>query len=110
MDKLEKDVIQLIKSNLMQYANPPKSGIADSAIIEKWITDIMALGYNNGDVELAVSDIVQLSGANSSQTYNRVVSSSTTFKKEVDAFSYYHKQNQLGVDSNVILKSVKGML
>jgi hypothetical protein len=60
---MEKEVKQLIKESLYKrlVGHDEIDTIFDNnALVDKWITGIMALGYNDSDVELAAQDIYEM--------------------------------------------------
>ncbi len=63
---MEKEVKKLIKESL--YKRLVGHGEIDNilnngALVEKWMTGIMALGYNACDIELAAQDIYEMKSA-----------------------------------------------
>jgi hypothetical protein len=80
-------------------------------------TDIMALGYNFGDLKKAADDIYetqsQLYGANI-ELYKfiqqRVEQTKTYFPRLISVFSSFHKKTQAGEDFGIVLSFVRSEL
>ena len=63
---MEKEVKQLIKESLYKRLaghDEIDTILNNDALVEKWLTGIMALGYNDGDVENAAQDIYEMKSA-----------------------------------------------
>lgn len=63
---MEKEVKQLIKESLYKRLaghDEIDTIFNNDALVEKWLTGIMALGYNDGDVEKAAQDIYEMKSA-----------------------------------------------
>ena len=63
---MEKEVKQLIKESLYKRLaghDEIDTILNNDALVEKWLTGIMALGYNDGDVEKAAQDIYEMKSA-----------------------------------------------
>ncbi len=60
---MEKEVKELIRKSLykrMVGHDEIDTILDNNALVEKWITGIMALGYHDSDVELAAQDIYEM--------------------------------------------------
>jgi len=63
---MEKEVKRLIKESLYKRLvghNEIDTILTNDALVDKWITGIMALGYNDCDVEKAAQDIYEMKSA-----------------------------------------------
>lgn len=63
---MEKEVKQLIKESLYKRLaghDEIDTILNNDALVEKWLTGIMALGYNDGDIEKAAQDIYEMKSA-----------------------------------------------
>ena len=63
---MEKEVKRLIKESLYKRLvghDEIDTILNNDALVEKWITGIMALGYNDCDIELAAQDIYEMRSA-----------------------------------------------
>lgn len=91
-------------------------GISKFDVAQSFLTDIMALGYNNYKKELAVNDILELQSqmpwtqANKSDILNRINLSEIKFKTEIDGFIDMIKNISSGYDKQTILDNVKKTL
>lgn len=60
---MEKEVKRLIKESLYKRLvghDEIDTILTNEALVDKWITGIMALGYNDSDIELAAQDIYEM--------------------------------------------------
>lgn len=91
-------------------------GIAKFDVTESYLTDIMALGYNNNSHELATNDIWELQSqmpwvnVKKIDISNRVIISATKFKTEVDSFLIMIKSISSGLDKKTIIDNVKRVI
>ena len=63
---MEKEVKRLIKESLYKRLvghDEIDTVLTNDALVEKWLTGIMALGYNDCDVEKAAQDIYEMKSA-----------------------------------------------
>lgn len=63
---MEKEVKRLIKESLYKRLighDEIDTILTNDALVEKWLTGIMALGYNDCDVEKAAQDIYEMKSA-----------------------------------------------
>ena len=63
---MEEEVKQLIKESLYKRLvghDKIDTILNNDALVDKWITGIMALGYNDCDIELAAQDIYEMKSA-----------------------------------------------
>ncbi len=72
--------------------------IANRELVERWVTDIMAIGFNNDDLEAAAKDIYEIQKPLEGVTTplvlmedikGRIFWSSTRFSEEIEAFKAY---------------------
>lgn len=63
---MEKEVKRLIRENLYKRLvghDEIDTFLTNDAMVEKWLTGIMALGYNDCDIEKAAQDIYEMKSA-----------------------------------------------
>lgn len=63
---MEKEVKNLIKDSLFKRLvghDEIDTILTNDALVEKWLTGIVALGYNDSDVEKAAQDIYEMKSA-----------------------------------------------
>ena len=63
---MEREVKQLIRKSLYERLvghDEIDTILTNDALVEKWLTGIMALGYNDCDVEKAAQDIYEMKSA-----------------------------------------------
>ena len=63
---MEKEVKRLIRESLYKRLvglDEIDTILTNDALVDKWITVIMALGYNDSDIELAAQDIYEMKTA-----------------------------------------------
>jgi hypothetical protein len=60
MEQIVKDLIKKsLEKRLIGWENIDPT-LSNSALIDRWLTEIMALGYNNFDIESSAQDIFEL--------------------------------------------------
>ncbi|MBR5035011.1 MAG: hypothetical protein IKX71_06865 [Bacteroidales bacterium] len=117
MYEIEQDVKMLIQESLMKriYRIGNLDNIYDNnALISRWITDIMALGFNDTDVNTAAKDIFELQeplvGNQSMEDLRaRLYLSLNRFTDEVMAFKEYVDNRDVMSDDEII-KTVQSLL
>ena len=110
---IENEVKNLIKKSLEKrligFDNIDPT-LAKFTLIEQWITDIMALGYNDFDVEASAKDIYELQKPIHERFLEdyraRVFLSNNRFSEEICAFKKYLELKDKESDK-VILYAVK---
>ncbi len=110
---MEKEVKQLIKESLYKRLaghDEIDTILNNDALVEKWLTGIMALGYNDGDVEKAAQDIYEMKTALLGEISIEEIRAfvylvNYRFAEEITAFTrYVELRNQ---DDSEILSAVK---
>ena len=110
---MEKEVKQLIKESLYKRLaghDEIDTILNNDALVEKWLTGIMALGYNDGDVEKAAQDIYEMKSALLGEISIEDIRAlvylvNYRFAEEITAFTrYVELRNQ---DDSEILSAVK---
>lgn len=78
---------------------------SNNELIQQWVTDIMALGFNGGNVEDAANDIADLQPGKSIEDIRaRVLLSFNRFGEEVAAFQSYVECRDEDDDETIIKK------
>lgn len=96
-NKIEGIVKDLIRESLekrLEGMGPIDNILNNSALIERWLTDIMVLGYNHGDIEAAVKEVYDVQypyvGEQSfEELRNRLYLSSNRFWDEIMAYQSF---------------------
>ena len=110
---MEKKVKQQIKESLYKRLaghDEIDTILNNDALVEKWLTGIMALGYNDGDVEKAAQDIYEMKSALLGEISIENIRAfvylvNYRFAEEITAFTrYVELRNQ---DDSEILSAVK---
>ena len=75
-------------------------------LIERWLTAIMALGYNDSDTELAAQDIYEMKSAFSEVSIEEIRAFvnlvNYRFPEEIMSFTKYAEMHEENEDSTVI--------
>lgn len=117
--EVEETVKTLIRKSIMSKltdTDVQSRGTSKFDVTEGFLTDIMALGYNDYSEKLAASDILELLSAmpwvvpDEVGISNRIHDTLSKFKLEVDAFVVFAKQANLGVDGQTIIDEVESVL
>ena len=120
----EKQIIEdIVKNLILEKINSKitdidikSRGVSKSDVAQSFLTDIMALGYNNSSKELAAKDIWKLqsqmpwTNIKKSDILNRINVSATKFKIETDCFMTMINDISNGNDKKTILDNVKRTL
>lgn len=117
MNNTEETIKTLIKESIMKRIEGLgriDNILNDSALIECWLTDIMALGYNQSNIETAVRDLYEiqypLKGAQSFEYLRaRLSLTMNRFPDEVMAFQTYAENRSIDNDDSIV-KKVKEQL
>ena len=96
-NEIEGTVKDLIRGSLekrLEGMGPVDNIISNSALIERWLTDIMVLGHNHGDIEAAVKEFHEIQypyvGEQSfEELRNRLYLSSNRFWDEIMAYQSF---------------------
>ncbi|MCB0501300.1 MAG: hypothetical protein KDD32_01350 [Bacteroidetes bacterium] len=116
---LETTVKELIKDSISSKINDTdikERGFARFDVIASFLSDIMALGYNNNSKELAADDIWELqsqmpwTNTNRDAILRRVGISADRFQTEVDSFLVMVKSIATGDNKQTIIDKVKATL
>ena len=99
--ELEKKVKELIKQSLrkqIEGLGRIDPDLDNETLVKRWLTDIMAIGFNHSDLALASNDIYEMMKPLEGVTVplvlmedirNRVHHSQDRFYAEIDAFTRY---------------------
>ena len=60
IEGIVKDLIRGSLEKRLEGMGPIDNILNNSALIERWLTDIMVLGYNHGDIEAAVKEVYEV--------------------------------------------------
>jgi hypothetical protein len=110
---MEKEVKRLIRESLYKRLvghNEIDTILTNDALVDKWITGIMALGYNDCDVEKAAQDIYEMKSALLGEISIEEIRAfvylvNYRFAEEIMAFTrYFELRNE---DDAEILSAVK---
>lgn len=110
---MESEVKKLIRENLNKRLvghDEIDTVLTNDALVEKWLTGIMALGYNDSDVELAAQDIYEMKSAllgeiSIEEIRALVYLVNYRFAEEIMAFTRYVELR--GKEDSVILSAVQ---
>ena len=110
---MEKEVKRLIKESLYKRLvghDEIDTIFNNDAMVEKWLTGIMALGYNDSDVEKAAQDIYEMKSALLGEISIEDIRAfvylvNYRFAEEIMAFTRYVELRN--VDDSKILSAVK---
>ena len=94
IEGLVKDLIRESLEKRLEGMGPIDNILNNSALIERWLTDIMVLGYNHGDIEAAVKEVYEVQypyvGEQSfEELRNRLYLSSNRFWDEIMAYQSF---------------------
>lgn len=116
--ELESKVKELIKISISNFENETIFREFNSKFegINAYLTDIMSLGYNDNSIMNATEDIYEIQSqmpwikVKKSDILKRVEISSILFKKEIKAFSLFHKGILLKKNPNEVLIEIQIIL
>ncbi len=94
IEGIVKDLIRESLEKRLEGMGPIDNILNNSALIERWLTDIMVLGYNHGDIEAAVKEVYEVQypfvGEQSfEELRNRLYLSSNRFWDEIMAYQSF---------------------
>ena len=94
IEGIVKDLIRESLEKRLEGIGPIDNILNNSALIERWLTDIMVLGYNHGDIEAAVKEVYEVQypyvGEQSfEELRNRLYLSSNRFWDEIMAYQSF---------------------
>ena len=79
---------------------------SNDALVKRWLTDIMALGFNENDIELAAQDILEVGNPFEEQSLEnlrgRLFLSRNRFCEEILAFEAYVKARDFEDDETIL--------
>ena len=79
---------------------------SNDTLVKRWLTDIMALGFNENDIELAAQDILEVGDPFEEQSLEnlreRLFLSQSRFCEEILAFEAYVKARDFEDDETVL--------
>ena len=106
--------LEKIISDEAYEANP---SLTKSAYIEVVYTEIMALGYNFGNIQKAVDDIYEVKSILQGESkklrveiLKGIIETSKIYANEVNIFSQFHRSYQQGTDYNVLVEELNKKL
>lgn len=111
-----KELIQDSISSKLNDTDIKERGVAKFDVIASFLSDIVALGYNNNSKELATDDIWELqsqmpwTNTNREAIFKRVGVSADKFQAEVDSFIVMVKSISAGDNKQTIIDKVKATL
>ncbi|WP_448520732.1 hypothetical protein [Schleiferia thermophila] len=111
-----KDLIRNSISSKITDTDIKERGVARFDVIESFLSDIMALGYNNNSKELATDDIWELQSqmpwinTNREAILKRVGISANKFQTEIDSFIVMVKSISIGDNKQIIIEKVTDTL
>jgi hypothetical protein len=111
-----KDLIRDSISSKITDTDIKERGIARFDVIVTFLSDIMALGYNNNSKELATDDIWELqskmpwTNTNREEILKRVSVSADKFQTEIGSFIIMVKSISTGDSKKIIIDKVKDTL
>lgn len=111
-----KDLIRKSVSSKLTETEVKERGTLRNDVIDSFLTDIIALGYNKNSIVLAAEDILELqsqmpwANANKFDISKRVSQTLIKFKIETDSFILMNQSIDNGYDKPTIIDSVKKML
>ncbi|MEQ8416563.1 MAG: hypothetical protein RIB71_18925 [Imperialibacter sp.] len=107
---------EIFKTHLKKFFTE-FSSMESEELAEKTYSDVMALGYNHGSIDLAIGDLYEIQSAMFGEDpelldllSKRVNLTSTNFRKEVSLFSDIHKKSQAGEPLNDLLEEIRNQL
>ncbi|MBL7969660.1 MAG: hypothetical protein JNK09_21850 [Prolixibacteraceae bacterium] len=106
LDKLIDD--DIVKGNPM---------LTKQAVLDIFYTNIMALGYNNGNKQKAIDDIYEMQSPLYGESVElmenieaRIDTTIENFPGLIQMFSYFHYKTQAGQDAGEIVEQIKKAL
>lgn len=110
---MEKEIKQLIRESMYKRLvghDEIDTILTNDALVQKWLTGIMALGYNDCDVEKAAQDIYEMKSALLGEISIEDIRAfvylvNYRFTEEIMAFTRYVELR--GEDESKILSAVK---
>lgn len=108
-----KELIRKSISSKLTDTDIKERGIAKFDVVESYLTDVMALGYNNNSLELATDDIWEMQSQltwvsiTKLDIAKRVENTSLKFKPEIDCFKLMIKNINSGYDKATIIENAQ---
>ncbi len=117
--EIESAIKELIKDRIgvnLTDQDIKNRGIATFDAINSYLTDIMALGYNNKSIELSTNDIFEIQSQlpwlsiTKADISKRLEFSLLKFQNEINCFIIMLASLSMGKDKKTILEEVKNAL
>jgi len=114
--ELEEKVKGLIRESFTKRIAPRGQidfDLTNENLIERWLTDVMAIGFNNDDLDLAAKDIYEIQKPREQalkmpiileNIRDRVYRSADRFGSEVEAFKRYIELRETEPEEVVLFK------
>lgn len=111
---MEETIKQLIRDSIekrLEGFDDIDNLLPNHTLIDRWITDIMTIGFNNGDIEAAAQDIFEMQSVfnpdvSIEDLRARLTLSSSRFTDEILAFQTYVEMRDDSPEEKII-KAVK---
>lgn len=116
IESIVKELIRNSISSKLSDTDVKERGVAKFDVVESYLTDVMALGYNNGSKELATGDIWEMQSqmpwvsTTKLDIANRVDKTATKFKTEAESFTLMATGIKSGHTKTTIIDNVKNAL
>ncbi len=116
IESIVKDLLRKSISSKLTDTDIKERGIAQFDVVESYLTDVMALGYNNGSKELATGDIWEMQSqmpwvsTTKLDIANRVDKTATKFKAEAESFTLMVTGIKNGHTKTTIIENIKNAL
>jgi len=113
IEGIVKELLRKSISSKLIDTDIKERGVAQFDVVESYLTDIIALGYNNGSKELATGDIWEMQSqmpwvsTTKLDISKRVEKTFLKFKPEIDSFNLMVKCINKGDDKTTIINEVK---
>ncbi|MFN8258147.1 MAG: hypothetical protein U0W24_20830 [Bacteroidales bacterium] len=114
LSKIKKVFIEKLTEIVDEDAYKTNPKLTKFAYLDSLYTDIMALGYNFGDLQKAADDIYEMKSAlhgESNELYNKIKfnvrETSIVYPGLVKIFSLFHTKTQAGEDFDKVLNDIK---
>lgn len=115
-ERISKDLIRESIEKQITQEDIKRRGVLKSDVADGYVTDIMALGYNNSSISLAIEDIFEIQSqfpwlnVTKQQIETRVIETSKKFHKEVEGFIELLSNRSKNLDLNTLTVIFKSKL
>jgi hypothetical protein len=114
LGEIKKSIIEKLAQIVPEAAYLANPNLTKHTYLDSIYTDIMALGYNFGDIKKAVDDIYEMQSplfGEGEEMYrtiqSRFVETASLYSFFVLIFSHFHKETQAGKDYEEVLAYIK---